>query len=184
MICFALFATFIAFGIIVSVLLGRAGDGVGRVYFADLVGAGVGCLLAVPLISRLGPPAVIIARRARSSPWSAWRTSPPTSVLFVLASCSVLLLSSVSSAEARCRTSGSRTRSSAARSALYSDWGPVFRVDVLGFGDANVYLLAHDGTFGSGIHQFNGDVVDPRPVRDRSAGERRSRCSASRRATS
>src|SRR6476659_438009 len=38
-ICFALFATFIAFGVIVSVLLGRAGDAVGRVYFADLVGA-------------------------------------------------------------------------------------------------------------------------------------------------
>ena len=44
-ICFAIFATFIAFGVIVSVLLGRARDGVGRMYFSDLVGAGLGCLL-------------------------------------------------------------------------------------------------------------------------------------------
>ena len=41
-------------------LLGRAGDGVGRLYFADLVGAGLGCLLAIPLITRLGPPRVIV----------------------------------------------------------------------------------------------------------------------------
>ena len=51
LICFALFATFIALGIIVATLLGRAGsDGVGRLYFADLLGAGLGCLLAIPLI--------------------------------------------------------------------------------------------------------------------------------------
>ena len=56
LICFVIFATFIAFGVIVSVLLGRARNGVGRIYFADLVGAGLGCLLAIPLITRLGPP--------------------------------------------------------------------------------------------------------------------------------
>ena len=51
----------------------------------------------------------------------------------------------------------------------YSDWGPVFRVDVLGIGGGNSHLLAHDGTFGSGIHEFNGDpstlgqyATDPR----------------------
>ena len=38
-ICFAIFATFIAFGVIVSILLGRAGPAVGRMYFSDLVGA-------------------------------------------------------------------------------------------------------------------------------------------------
>ena len=39
------------------------GDGVGRLYFADLVGAGLGCLLAIPLITRLGPAARDHARR-------------------------------------------------------------------------------------------------------------------------
>ena len=64
-ICFAIFATFIAFGVIVSVLLGRARDGVSRMYFSDLVGAGLGCLLAIPLITRLGPAAGGHARGAR-----------------------------------------------------------------------------------------------------------------------
>ena len=35
-------------------------DGIGRLYFADLIGAGLGCLAAIPLITRLGPPDVIM----------------------------------------------------------------------------------------------------------------------------
>jgi hypothetical protein len=58
-ICFTLFAAFISLGVIISVLLGRASERVGRLYFADLVGAGLGCLLAIPLIVRLGPPRVV-----------------------------------------------------------------------------------------------------------------------------
>src|SRR5262245_39760596 len=50
LICFVLFASFLAFGIIVATLLGRATERVGRLYFADLVGAGLGCLCAIPLI--------------------------------------------------------------------------------------------------------------------------------------
>ena len=60
LICFAIFVTFISFGIIVSVLLGRARGGVGRMYFSDLVGAGAGCVLAIPLITHLGPPRVVM----------------------------------------------------------------------------------------------------------------------------
>ena len=59
-ICFAIFASFIALGIIVATILGRAPDGIGRLYFADLIGAGLGCLAAIPLITRLGPPDVIM----------------------------------------------------------------------------------------------------------------------------
>ena len=61
LICFAIFASFIALGIIVSTILGRgAGRRLGRLYFADLIGAGLGCLAAIPLIRRLGPPEVIM----------------------------------------------------------------------------------------------------------------------------
>ena len=42
-------------------ILGRAPEGgIGRLYFADLIGAGLGCLAAIPLITRLGPPEVIM----------------------------------------------------------------------------------------------------------------------------
>ena len=60
LICFVLFASFVALGMIVATMLGRAGDRVGRLYFADLVGAGLGCMLAIPLITRLGAPAVVM----------------------------------------------------------------------------------------------------------------------------
>jgi hypothetical protein len=156
-ICFALFATFIALGIIVSVLLGRAGDAVGRVYFADLVGAGLGCLVAVPLITRLGPPAVIILAALLFAVVGVANLAP-RSVLFVVAGCSmVLLLVGVIHRSALPDVRVEDTKIGA-EDVLYSDWGPVFRVDVLNFGDTNSHLLVHDGTFGSAIHQFNGDV--------------------------
>src|SRR5262245_18702738 len=157
LICFALFATFIAFGVIVSVLLGRAGDGVGRVYFADLVGAGLGCLLAVPLISGLGPPAVIIIAALLFAVVGV-ANLPPKSVLFVVASCSVVLLSVGVVRRSSLPEIRVEDTKISGEQAAYSGWGPVFRVDVLNVGDPNLYLLAHDGTFESGIHQFNGDT--------------------------
>ena len=60
LVCFTMFASFIALGIIVSTLLGRAGPRVGGLYFADLIGAGLGCAIAIPLIVWLGPPQVVM----------------------------------------------------------------------------------------------------------------------------
>ena len=65
-ICFALFATFIALGVIVSTLLGRAGDErrpplLRRSRRRRRSAAS----LAIPLITRLGPPQVVVARRPR-----------------------------------------------------------------------------------------------------------------------
>ncbi len=171
-ICFAIFATFIAFGVIVSVLLGRARDGVGRMYFADLVGAGLGCLLAIPLITRLGPPRVIMLAAVVFA-LVGLASVPPKSVLFGFAAItSVVLVVTVVGAgilpDVRTEESKLHTPES-----LYSAWGPVFRVDVVQLGsDTSNYLLVHDGTFGSGIRRFNGDPAsiaryydkDPRSI--------------------
>ena len=51
-------------------LLGRADGPVGRLYFADLIGAGLGCVLAIPLIMRVraaggGVPRGRVVRRGR-----------------------------------------------------------------------------------------------------------------------
>src|SRR5262245_43586192 len=50
LICFTIFVGFVPFGVIVAILLGRAGQeggekSVAKIYFADLLGAGLGCLL-------------------------------------------------------------------------------------------------------------------------------------------
>ncbi|MDQ1480057.1 MAG: hypothetical protein QOI44_918 [Actinomycetota bacterium] len=171
-ICFAIFATFIAFGIIVAVLLGRARDGVGRMYFSDLVGAGLGCLLAIPLITRLGPPRVIMLAAVVFAVVGLL-SCPPKSVLFGFAGItSIVLIITVVGAgilpDIRTEESKLHTPQS-----LYSAWGPVFRVDVVQLNaDTSNYLLVHDGTFGSGIRRFNGDpksiegyyAKDPRSI--------------------
>jgi len=68
LISFVLFASFISVGLVVATVLGRADGPVGGLYFGDLVGAGLGCLLAIPVISAFGPPAVV------SGDVMAWRT--------------------------------------------------------------------------------------------------------------
>ncbi|HTK14855.1 MAG TPA: hypothetical protein VL769_00570, partial [Acidimicrobiia bacterium] len=170
-ICFAIFATFIAFGVIVSVLLGRARNGVSRMYFSDLVGAGLGCLLAIPLITRLGPPRVIMLAAVVFAV-VGMLSCPPKSVLFGFAGItSIVLIVTVVGAgilpDIRTEESKLHTPQS-----LYSAWGPVFRVDVVNLGDPTNDLLVHDGTFGSGIRRFNGDpksiagyyAKDPRSI--------------------
>ena len=129
-ICFLLFATFIALGVIISVLLGRAGDRVGRLYFADLVGAGLGCLLAIPLITRLGPPRVIaVAALIFALTGTVYCFGRPVlvaigsiaTVLLALAVGFVGVLPDVRVEDTKFGADGGE----------FSEWGPVFRVDVV-----------------------------------------------------
>ena len=53
-------------------------DNVRRLYFWDLAGAALGCLLAVPLQATIGPPAMILVSLVRSSARPAGRRRSPT----------------------------------------------------------------------------------------------------------
>jgi hypothetical protein len=170
-ICLVLFATFIALGIIVSVLLGRAGDAVGRLYFADLVGAGAGCLLAIPLIARLGPPSIVALSAFVFAVVGVLTVARRTALAAVGTVVAVLLGVAVVAGDSLPEVRPEETKLDGAN-AVFSDWGPVFRVDVLPVGQDDSFLLGHDGTFGSGIHRFDGDVealapryaTDPRRI--------------------
>ena len=177
-ICFVLFATFIALGIILSVLLGRAGDGVGRLYFADLVGAAAGCFVAIPLIARLGPPATV-ALAALVFALVGVLTVGRASRLAVAggALAAVLAAAVVAGDDGLPPIRVEATKLDGA-DAVSSGWGPVFRVDVLDVGVEDGLLLAHDGTFGSGLRRFDGDPdtltnydTDPRAIPFRVLGE-------------
>jgi hypothetical protein len=180
-ICFVLFASFVPLGVIVATLLGRAGDRVGRLYFADLIGAGLGCLCAIPLIVRLGPPEVImlsalifaavglasIPRRAvaRVRFVAIGAGVVAVAVLAPLAS-GVVTLPDV-------RTEATKGRND---HAAYSAWGPVFRVDVIPV-SPNASLLLHDGTLGSAMYRYNDNPAtltryksDPRALPFRALG--------------
>lgn len=159
LICFVLFATFIALGVIVSVLLGRAGDAVGRLYFADLLGAGIGALLAIPLIARLGPPDVILLSAlvfAIVGLVSLLGSRPVVAVsgvvVVLVIGLGVIGSDPLPDVETEAGKPGGP-------GASYYDWGPVFRVDVAELpGPGDLRLLLHDGTWGSGLHRFDGDL--------------------------
>lgn len=158
-ICFILFASFVALGVMLSVLLGRAGTEVGRLYFADLVGAGAGCLVAIPLIARLGPPAVIWLA-ALLFALIGVASLPRRPLLLAAGGALVLVLAGGVLARGSLPDVRPESAKVDGRGALFSDWGPVFRVDVLQVpGPDDDRLLAHDATFGSGIHRFDGDVA-------------------------
>lgn len=180
-ICLALFATFIAFGIIVAILLGRAGDAVGRLYFADLLGAGLGCVLAIPVISWLGPPRLImlaalvfalvgvamvpawddgIEPERRGRPWVA----PGLAGVGAVSAVALLLLGTVDGLLPAVKVERWKNHNELVDHAEwqpeYSEWGPVFRVDVMPpIFDAPNRVLLHNGTWGSGIWEWDGDLA-------------------------
>ena len=51
--------TTIAVGVMIATLFARHSERIGRLYFADLVGAGIACAVVVSLIGWIGPPATI-----------------------------------------------------------------------------------------------------------------------------
>jgi hypothetical protein len=159
-ICLALFATFISVGIMVAVLLGRAGDDIGRLYFSDLLGAGIACLVVVYLISWMGPPATIVlaALLLAGTGLAFTDARPPAARLAagaLVALTAVLVV--VNGVLPDIRPEDSKVQPPDAGFEA-SGWGPVFRVDVGPVpGREDMKWLIHDATYGSAIHAFDGD---------------------------
>jgi hypothetical protein len=157
LICFVLFASFIAIGVVIATLFGRRSEQIGRLYFADLLGAGLACAVVVWLLGSIGPPATIvlaglimavtglrIAARQRS------RVAPVGAVMAVLLAVavvapSVLPYQRTDESKADLRDSGHAW-----------DWSPVFRVDAVA-AVPNALTLIHDGLLGSAIYRFDGN---------------------------
>ena len=158
LLCLALFASFIAVGVMIAALFGRRSDQIGRLYFADLLGAGLACAIVVPLISSSGPPAIVCL----------------AGVVLALTGASSSTAQSFTVGAARCdagrvcsclgvlapdllpdiRVDDDKADPSEAET---SKWSPVFRVDVVPFFDRQ--LLNHDGLPGSVILHWDGDLT-------------------------
>ncbi len=155
LICFIVFASFVPLGIIVSVILGRGGERVGRLYFADLVGAGLGCALAIPLITWMSPPQVIVVAAAVFAGVAVLALQRLSAPMVGAAALTIVLV---------VVTTGSglvdvlpEQRKADPENAAFSEWGPVFRVDVAEI-RPELKSLFHDGSFGSAIYAFDGDA--------------------------
>ena len=155
-ICLALYASFIWIGVMISTLFSRKTEGISKLYFADLLGAGVACAVAVPLISVIGPPRIIalagtilagvgvlVAVRQRS------RLLPAGAVLALGLAVGVVassVLPDVRPDDGKGDPSG----------ADVSEWSPIFRIDTVPL--PNGVLLNHDAMLGSVIKPWDGDV--------------------------
>ena len=171
-------------GVIVATLLGRAGDDVGRLYFADLARRRPRLPRSPSRSSRGSSPPQVVALAALvfaavglARPAAAARRSSLSALRRGVAG--VALRSSARRATPPRRPR--RGREARRRRRLFSEWGPVFRVDVLQFSDDQPNrLLVHDGTYGSGIWSFDGDVAGLDALRRPTPGRSRSTCSARR----
>jgi spermidine synthase len=159
-ICVALFASFVAIGVIVATLFSRRSEGIGRLYFFDLLGAGLACTIIVTLIGSIGPPStiflagivlagtgVLIALRLSQRPFAA--VGAVLALLLMVGAAAPDLLPDP-------RTDASKVALDSDRT-LFTSWSPIFRIDVGEF-EEEQRLLFHDGLLGSAIHRFDGDV--------------------------
>lgn len=176
-LCSVLFASFLAVGLVVATLVCRTGEGVGRLYFADLAGAGLGGAIALPLIARAGPPAVVCLAALVLAALGVGALRDRRSPLGVLGVVVVAAASvTVAFDGARPDVRPERTKIARGPGTVFSEWGPVVRVDAAQL-DPDTVLLAHDGTPGSGVRRFGGDPAslaryetDPRALPFRTLG--------------
>lgn len=173
-ICLLVFVPFVAPGVIVATLFGRRPEGVGGLYFADLLGAGLACAIVITLTGSIGPPATIMLAAAVLFVGAAvvmWRVRPRAApVMVVLAGLTAVLVAAPSILPAQ-RLDTTKA-SILVGTPIYSAWSPIFRVDALQ-STPDVRTLYHDGIIGSAIYRWDGHVsslahydfgADPRAI--------------------
>ena len=163
--CLAMFSAFIFVGIVISSLFGHRPDDVPKLYFADLLGAGLACAIIVPLLSVLPVPQAIFLSAAIIAA-GAWRTGPRVSKFIGTASrvLPVLFLAVALFGGFLPRNVFEPVTNQIKTihrnfDVLFSQWNPVFRIDVtpalLGMKD-KARIVHHDGLWGSTLHQWDG----------------------------
>ncbi|MGA2037302.1 MAG: hypothetical protein ABSH04_06940, partial [Acidimicrobiales bacterium] len=168
LLCVCIFTSFIAPGVIIATLFGRRPKEVGGLYFADLTGAGIACAIVIYLISSVGVPATVMiaaVAMATGAVWVGLRIRPSLVALAcaVLAPAVVAVIAPGILPTQRIDTSKTIQTTTPI---VYSDWGPVFRVDV---GPERAYgpnhpgkmrteaiNLFHDGILGAAIYHWDG----------------------------
>jgi spermidine synthase len=148
----ALFLPFLCAGLAIAMLLAAEPETIGRLYFADLLGAGLGCAVCVPLLSWLAPPGVVLlsaACFALAGVRVGARMGPPLAA----AAAALLVATGVAPSQLpEIVVDAAKSMHPKDRPpVVFSRWHPVFRVDVMEsplFAHAGKALI-HDGMWGS-----------------------------------
>ncbi|MFM7686905.1 MAG: hypothetical protein ACKPDI_13420 [Actinomycetota bacterium] len=153
----SLTGVFFLVGLLFSALVVNQADDMRRLYFWDLSGAALGCLVAVPLQATMGPPAMILSAMvvlALHGVAVSWLADGGRKV--VAAAAALAVVATVAAGGA----SGLKVLADDTKTLRDSDkveggdWGAVFRVDAVDLGDLKV--LHHDGLWGSSIWRYDG----------------------------
>ena len=151
----ALTSVFFGLGLIISLLIVVDAADVRRLYFWDLAGAALGCLLAVPLQRTIGPPAMVLLSLVAFAGLGlviAIRTGHGPRLAgagLAFATVAALLVGTQD-----VRTDDTKTLRST-ENVEAGDWGAVFRVDTVQ-GPGDVKIVHHDGLWGSTIWRYDG----------------------------
>ncbi len=160
-------AVFFAVGLVFASLVVNQASHMRRLYFWDLLGAATGCLVAVPLQSTVGPPAMILASLVLLAVLGlGMALSERRNWKSAAAAVLVVALLAVFSGQLKVRVDETKTLHDS-ENVEAGDWGAVFRVDVVdnSLGDdpfglgGDVKLLHHDGLLGSAIHRYDGTAA-------------------------
>jgi hypothetical protein len=179
LICLALFASFISIGVMIATLFGRRSEDINRLYFADLVGAGLACAVVVSLLASIGPPATVVLaglvlaltglRLAVVQSSRSWAVGAVLAAVLAVGVLAPDVLPDIDADGVKSDLTDANT--------TYSSWSPVFRVDAVDV-SGDVRLLYHDGLLGSAIYRYDGDPTgltrfdeDPRSFPYAVAGE-------------
>jgi spermidine synthase len=163
----ALFAPFLAVGVVLAAIFGAYPDEIDRLYCADLLGAGLGCAAAVPLISTLTPPGCVMLAGTLLAGAGVHAARRQSRLLVCLAAAmGVVCLAALVGHRALPEPVTDSVKTLAhvrmvGSPVPFSGWSSVFRVDVTTnpIPGATSYIINHDGNWGSVLHQFNGDVA-------------------------
>ena len=163
-VCFAVFTAFAGIGLMVAWIFANQSAAIAQLYFADLVGAAIGCVLAIPLMVWLTPlggvlvaAALLAASGLRLAPSTRWRVMlAATTALLAVAARFPGALPDLRIDPAKTLAAANMAREH--HRVLDTVWHPVFRVDVFeNPAHPEFKGLAHDGQWGSGLWQFDGD---------------------------
>ncbi|MCP4642815.1 MAG: hypothetical protein GY851_20375 [bacterium] len=160
-----LYVSFLFIGIMLAALLSRKDEVINRLYFADLLGAGLACAVVIPLMWLLSPPGCIFLSAALLAVAGMFISARQHRGLFAVCVLVAIPLAGGALAPRHLpdpipdKDKEFDPSAIPDEALLFSEWGPVFRIDALAFPgeEDKARLLLHDGVFASSIHRFDGD---------------------------
>jgi hypothetical protein len=159
----ALAVPFFFSGLVVALLLSNIPEKVNALYFSDLLGAGIGCFLVIPLVPALGAPGTIIVAAlfglvaAASFSKLVGKYACLVPLVFFVAIAALLPLRD---SEFRVKVhEGKRSFNVHEKQGEieFTQWGPISRIDVADYSPDKIIWI-DGGSNQSFLKPFNGDL--------------------------